>query len=124
MLAGSVGQGGINKPVEVKIAQVILNNWLGDQRLPLLKVDGIAGPLTIGAIKSFQKTHGTGSDGRLDPAGRTLATLVGLQLAQAQAALVQTHNGRQLKAMASNATSEVAPALAAIAALRTILTTL
>lgn len=42
---------------------------------PLLDLDGITGPLTIGAIKKFQNFHFGHADGRVDPGQKTLAKL-------------------------------------------------
>lgn len=43
-----------------------------------MKVDGIIGPLTIGAIRRFQSTNLGFNDGRVDPVGQTLARLSAL----------------------------------------------
>ena len=75
----SVGQGGANKPDDVFNIQYGL-----DQVPPIdggpatpLKIDGVCGPTTIGAIRDFQKKHFglAGSNGRIDPGTETLAKL-------------------------------------------------
>jgi peptidoglycan hydrolase-like protein with peptidoglycan-binding domain len=62
----------------------MLNEWLGKAKQPLLKMDGLVGPKTIGAITAFQRSHGITADGRADASGRTINALfqehlVGLQ---------------------------------------------
>jgi peptidoglycan hydrolase-like protein with peptidoglycan-binding domain len=96
MLKTSVGQNGGNNAVEVKIVQILLNHWLGDSRKKLLRVDGIAGPLTIGAIKSFQAAKRTGSDGRIDPAGPTIKALAPLILDAFRTGLQNSPQGHKL----------------------------
>lgn len=74
----AVGTGGKNNPEDVRAVQTLLNNNL--YRLtPLapLAVDGLIGPVTIGAIEEFQR-RALGfarPDGRVDPEGRTLVEL-------------------------------------------------
>jgi peptidoglycan hydrolase-like protein with peptidoglycan-binding domain len=96
MLLSSVGENGTNPKVEVKIVQMLLNDWLGNNRQTLLKVDGIAGPLTIGAIRAFQKAQNIRTDGRVDPAGPTIAGLVRLHLGAIRSAVANTRYGREL----------------------------
>jgi len=76
----SVGQFGVNLKDDVLKIQKLLNLIAPQDGGPLpatpeglgLKEDGICGPKTIGAIKTFQLRQGTGSDGRVDPNGGTL----------------------------------------------------
>jgi len=75
LLAGSVGQGGQNQPKDVRIVQRLLNDWLAREKQTLLKVDGIAGPKTNGAIAAFQRKHLPVADSRVDPAGPTIQAL-------------------------------------------------
>lgn len=75
-LTRSVGQGGGNIPEDVGLVQVLLNSMRGLQKRELLAVDGIAGPLTIGAIKEFQAQFTGGRDGRVDPNGATFRVLL------------------------------------------------
>jgi peptidoglycan hydrolase-like protein with peptidoglycan-binding domain len=77
VISGPVGQGGTNNSKDVVLVQSLLNavRALALPGLPPLKVDGLVGPLTIAAINRFQKATLGFSDGRVDPAGRTLARL-------------------------------------------------
>jgi hypothetical protein len=76
-IAASVGQGGANRRDDTQGVQTALN------AVPVvlggagngLAVDGLVGPLTIGAITTFQSRWLTIQDGRCDPAGPTLALL-------------------------------------------------
>ncbi len=76
-IKGSVGQGGANSREDTKAVQIALNavpdalGGGGDS----LAVDGLVGPLTIGAIKTFQSRWLTILDGRCDPTGPTLGLL-------------------------------------------------
>lgn len=80
MLQCSVGPGGQNSPVEVKIVQHLLNDWLSRNAVPMLKVDGRVGPKTIGAISEFQKRNRLAIvDGRVNPNGPTIKKLVEMQ---------------------------------------------
>jgi|HubBroStandDraft_6_1064221.scaffolds.fasta_scaffold53856_3 hypothetical protein len=73
----SVGSGGKNKRNDTRGVQVALNavpaslGGAGES----LKVDGLVGPLTIGAISTFQQRWLTVHDSRCDPSGPTLALL-------------------------------------------------
>ena len=72
-----VGRNGANQPADVRSVQTLLNLVpslsLGSK--PPLKVDGMAGSLTIGVISQFQQASLGFSDGRVDPGGKTLARL-------------------------------------------------
>ena len=70
-IRGSVGKGGRNRSTDVKTVQRLLN-----QHGKSLKVDGIAGPLTIGAIESFQQQNFGWKDGRVDVGGKTWGKLI------------------------------------------------
>lgn len=76
-ISASVGEGGGNRPADVKTIQELLNQIPtskgGPQ--PLLAVDGLIGPKTIGAIRNFQKFHFGWSDGRVDTNNVTIAKL-------------------------------------------------
>jgi hypothetical protein len=68
-----VGAGGRNVDIDVETIQRMLNNvpMLIGPPSPLLKDDGDCGPLTIAAIKRFQRrAEFTVQDGRIDP-GKT-----------------------------------------------------
>ncbi len=72
LVAHSVGEGGRNAAADVRAVQHLLNDWLGRKNARLLAVDGVAGPLTIGAIRDAQRAFGGVVDGRVDPAGPTI----------------------------------------------------
>jgi hypothetical protein len=65
----SVGVGGGNLVVDVMTVQFLLNCVPTNEGGPSeeLEVDGLAGPLTKGAILRFQHTHFGWADGRVDP---------------------------------------------------------
>jgi len=73
----SVGEGGANRPSDVAIVQLLLNRVRSQLGVPSnrLDVDGLVGPLTIGAIREFQDQFTDVSDGRVDPHGPTLRKL-------------------------------------------------
>ncbi|MEA2696245.1 MAG: hypothetical protein QOI66_516 [Myxococcales bacterium] len=75
-LANSVGRGGVNGSPDTRLVQRLLNDARGLASLPLLRVDGIAGPKTIAAIELYQKTKGLTVDGRADVTGRTIKQLM------------------------------------------------
>jgi peptidoglycan hydrolase-like protein with peptidoglycan-binding domain len=95
MLAKSVGAGGANQQKDVRLVQLLLNDWLGRRQQTLLKVDGIVGPLTTGAIRTFQKSNGSIVDGRVDPDGPTIKALASLHLAALQQGLLESEFVRQ-----------------------------
>lgn len=77
VISGSVGQGGANAHNDVKLVQTLLNLVAPaslSAKAPL-KLDGMIGPLTMGAITQFQRSVLGFADGRIDPHGRTLARL-------------------------------------------------
>jgi hypothetical protein len=76
-LAKSVGQGGANLRDDTTTIQQALNRAQPEQGgpMPSLRVDGIVGPKTIGAISRFQSQQVGFPDGRVDPGGKTLARL-------------------------------------------------
>ena len=79
-ISASVGRsGGVNRSPDVKIVQGLLNNvpFTSSGPNPKLRLDGLCGPKTSDAIHKFQLRHFgmSGADGRVDPAGRTLAKL-------------------------------------------------
>lgn len=75
LISGSVGQRGANQGLDVRIVQRLLNDWLSRTQQTQLKMDGIVGPKTLGAISSFQKNHALGTDGRVDPMGPTIQVM-------------------------------------------------
>lgn len=76
VLSASVGAGGGNAAGDVGLVQILLNVMRGLQKKPLLAVDGVAGPLTIAAIKDFQTQFSSSVDGRIDPTGPTIRRLI------------------------------------------------
>ena len=79
---GPVGRRGTNASADVKIVQRALKavpERFGGK--PDIKDDGIVGPITIGAIETFQRRHfGTDKvDGTVDVRQRTVAKLSSLQ---------------------------------------------
>ncbi|WP_338663163.1 peptidoglycan-binding domain-containing protein [Pararoseomonas sp. SCSIO 73927] len=74
--SASVGQGGINRPADVRLVQWLLNAWLRPRGDTVLKLDGLIGPRTIGAIRAFQQTRSGAVDGRVDPGGPSMCALV------------------------------------------------
>ena len=76
-ISGSVGAGGVNAPRDVRTVQCLFNGMGPMEGGPseMLAVDGIAGPITIGTIHLLQSTQFGTSDGRVDPAGRTIKLL-------------------------------------------------
>ncbi|GGX36532.1 peptidoglycan-binding domain-containing protein [Streptomyces lomondensis] len=75
-LRRSVGSGGTNSKPDVAYVQLILNDWRGQNDVsPLLDVDGLVGPKTIGAITLFQQRVTRIVDGRFDPRGPGISAL-------------------------------------------------
>jgi peptidoglycan hydrolase-like protein with peptidoglycan-binding domain len=82
IILGSVGRGGRNNTTDVRVVQRLLNDYIGDATR-LLKVDGIVGPKTIGAINAFQTEVTKIVDGRIDPGGPAIKKLAELHLKNA-----------------------------------------
>jgi hypothetical protein len=79
-IVGAVGEGGVNRPEDVKTIQEMLNKVLPGWGGPSSKltVDGICGSLTKEAIRKFQKVQLSSyfpPDGRVDLGRRTLKRL-------------------------------------------------
>ena len=77
IISASVGRGGVNKPNDVIVIQILLNRIPSGQGGPdpKLGADGRIGPKTLAAIDRFQQRHQLGSDGRIDPGGEMLAAI-------------------------------------------------
>lgn len=77
IISASVGRGGVNKPDDVIVIQILLNRIPATDGGPdpQLDADGLIGPKTLAAIDGFQQHHQLGSDGRIDPGGKMLAAL-------------------------------------------------
>jgi len=66
-IVASVGESGENRAEDVAIIQALLNEKSGAK----LVVDKRCGPMTIQAIRNFQKAFLARPDGRVDPGGMT-----------------------------------------------------
>lgn len=102
-LIASVGNNGRNISSDVITVQNLLNAKIG-QLKPLLrlKTDGKSGPLTIGLIKEYQERilgH-KWPDGRVDPMGKTLASL--LKSDQQSSTLPTANTQKHAKAQSSS----------------------
>lgn len=81
VITRSVGFGGVNLPADVGVIQGALNLVPRTRGGPnaALTLDGLCGPLTIGAIRLMQTALRVPAiDGRIDPLGATLAALMQL----------------------------------------------
>jgi peptidoglycan hydrolase-like protein with peptidoglycan-binding domain len=76
-IEGSVGYSGRNMAAHVMTVQYLLNCVPANRGGPgtELAVDGIVGPMTLGAIRRFQTFNFGRADGRVDPNGKTLHAL-------------------------------------------------
>jgi hypothetical protein len=76
-IAASVGTGGENRADDVRMVQRLLNDHRGRAGLPLLEVDGIAGPLTISALRDYQIAREVMdvTSGSVQPGDRTMRSL-------------------------------------------------
>lgn len=77
-LSASVGDGGANNLEDLKFVQKSLNLVPAAEGGPStpLDEDGLIGPATIAAIKSFQQQQFGFQDGKIDPDGKTLTKLI------------------------------------------------
>ncbi|MEN1678604.1 MAG: peptidoglycan-binding domain-containing protein [Planctomycetota bacterium] len=76
-ISSSVGKGGKNKPADTQTVQQLLNDFSKKCGFKKLDVDGLVGPKTNAAIGAVQKKAigMAKADCRVDPRGKTLATL-------------------------------------------------
>ena len=79
-IRASVGQGGVNRPADVRTIQEMLNKALPGWGGPAAKLvpDGFNGPLTVAAIRRFQQVQLATyfpPDGRVEPGKKTLKRL-------------------------------------------------
>jgi peptidoglycan hydrolase-like protein with peptidoglycan-binding domain len=74
-ISKSVGQGGVNVKKDVRYVQALLNFWRQENGWPEIAADGLVGPITIAAIKDFQRAKTGIVDGRVDPKGPSLKAL-------------------------------------------------
>jgi peptidoglycan hydrolase-like protein with peptidoglycan-binding domain len=85
----------VNRAPDVKLVQMLLNDWLGRNRGELLAVDGIAGPLTNAAIRRFQtEARVPRVDSRIDPNRSSIAALARAHFENLQAGIARA--GAQL----------------------------
>jgi len=77
-ITGSVGRSGVNRAADVTLIQKLLNAQKIPGETTQLIVDGKIGAKTISRIEAFQKNimKMINPDGRVDPDGRTLKTLL------------------------------------------------
>ena len=85
-IGSSVGLNGINRPADVVEIQKALNRVPAEQggADPQLTVDGLSGPMTRGAIRTFQTKQfpGVPADSRVDPKQRTIGRINEILAAQ------------------------------------------
>lgn len=76
-IGASVGEGGVNRRDDIWSVQTLLIKVRKKARQSAITLDGIIGPETIGAIKTFQREQfgWNPPDGCVDPRGRTLKHL-------------------------------------------------
>ncbi len=86
-ISASVGKGGTNLITDVRRIQEALNIARRLEHLTPIKVDGLVGPETIGAISDFQRGHTKAVDGRIDPHGPTLRELENVIVAEVESAI-------------------------------------
>jgi peptidoglycan hydrolase-like protein with peptidoglycan-binding domain len=77
----SVGSGGANLRGDVYYVQFLLCDYRCRNFIPPIKVDGIVGPETIGAIRAAQQDFAGTVDARIDPKGPTITALERAHLA-------------------------------------------
>jgi len=113
-ISAPVGLGGANRPPDVVTVQELLNAVPPARGgpVPLLAVDGIAGPKTNAAIGRFQKQQLGFSDARVDPGRQTLAAL-NREAGQGQGAGRSSLSGAEARRL-QTAISTTPDALAAV----------
>ncbi|MBI3407631.1 MAG: hypothetical protein HY040_04655 [Planctomycetes bacterium] len=76
-ISAAVGAGGVNLREDVRVIQEMLNQVPDGEGgpSPLLDTDSVVGPLTIGAIRNFQKRQVGFNDGRVDTNNVTINKL-------------------------------------------------
>lgn len=109
VLERSVGQAGANHATDVRVVQRLLNDWLGKNAQPQLKVDGLSGPKTIAAITLFQKKISSIADGRVDPQGPSIQALLNQHLANVFGMVDASRLSRYLNVSAIKNTSSSDP---------------
>jgi len=105
IIGASVGKSGVNRSIDVKLIQSVLNFIpapSGGPTVPLV-IDGLVGPKTIGAITRFQNTQFGQADGRVDPNQKTLARLALLSPKDPKAQAEEDKNTAVMWAMSAQA---------------------
>jgi hypothetical protein len=74
-ISQSVGRDGANLRREVQYVQALLNVFRTERGQTQLDLDGLVGPLTIGAIEEFQTAVTGIVDGRVDPGAQAVTAL-------------------------------------------------
>jgi len=76
-ISSSVGVGGMNRPDDVRLIQMALNNVSPTSSGPSVRLaeDGLVGPKTIAAIRAIQAAWTKFNDCRVDPNGPTIRML-------------------------------------------------
>jgi peptidoglycan hydrolase-like protein with peptidoglycan-binding domain len=75
-IRGGVGRGGQNFTEDVRLIQLLLNDYIARSTHYQIAVDGIADSRTIQAIEEFQRGAGLPATGVVEPTGPTLRFLV------------------------------------------------
>ncbi|RZI85238.1 MAG: peptidoglycan-binding protein [Rubrivivax sp.] len=88
----SVGQGGRNETIDVRVVQRLLNDYLTGTG-QLLNVDGRVGPKTLAAIQAFQTKETGVVDGRFDPNGPAINKLGELHIKRVMGGLSSQFTG-------------------------------
>lgn len=74
-LKDSVGHGGRNLIGDVLYVQILLTDWLLVTKNTSIAIDGLVGPMTIGAIRQFQAAKTSVVDGLVEPERSTIKAL-------------------------------------------------
>ena len=89
VLTAAVGGGGVNREVDVRAVQALLNRHVAALGATPLAESGLADERTLAAIRLFQSQvmRLTAPDGRVDPGGRTWLALNGTAVGAASSQL-------------------------------------
>ena len=74
-ITASVGAGGVNRRADVLHVQAAIVIRARQDRVEVIKIDGIVGPKTIAAITDYQRRKALIVDGRVDTGGPTIRLL-------------------------------------------------
>lgn len=97
-LIGSVGRGGVNYKTDVKLVQILLNQYKIPGVITPLKVDGLVGEKTYTRIEMFQRKilHWHQPDGLVEPNGRTFYQLTHRPGTKSAASYTVSNKGLEL----------------------------